>query len=71
MAQIIIKSSKLEVSLLKAKDELEKLLCIIRDWRLDGVNGSGVIPISVLPLEDKLKKSIADIEAMIKVVKKI
>jgi hypothetical protein len=63
----IIRPSTVGITLLKTKDDLESLLRIIRTWRLDGINGSGVVPIAVLPLEAKLEKSIADIDLMIKI----
>lgn len=71
VARIIVKPDTVATTLLKVKSELERLLLIIRDWREEGINGTGVIPISVLPLEDKLKKSIADIEQMITLASKI
>jgi hypothetical protein len=67
----IIRPSTVGITLLKTKDDLESLLRIIRAWRLDGINGSGVVPIAVLPLEAKLEKSIADIDSMIKIALKI
>ena len=70
MAQVI-RPSTVGITLLKTKDDLESLLRIIRAWRLDGINGSGVVPIAVLPLEAKLEKSIADIDSMIKIALKI
>lgn len=70
MAQII-RPSTLGITLLKVKDELEGLLRTVKTWRLDGINGSGVVPIAMIPLEAKLEKSIADIDAMIKIAVKI
>jgi hypothetical protein len=63
----IIKPSTVAITLLKTRDELNVLLELIRSWRLKGINGSGVVPIAILPLEAKLEKSIKDIEAMIKI----
>lgn len=70
MAQVI-RPSTVGITLLKTKDDLESLLRIIRAWRVDGINGSGVVPIAILPLEAKLEKSIADIDSMIKIALKI
>jgi hypothetical protein len=67
----IIKPSTLGITLLKVKDELEGLLSIVRSWRMNGIHGSGVVPIAILPLEAKLEKSIKDIDAMIKIAVKI
>jgi len=61
----------LGITLLKVRDELEELLRTVKTWRLDGINGSGVVPIAMIPLETKLEKSIADIDAMIKIAVKI
>lgn len=66
MAQII-KPSTVAITLLKTRDELCGLLELIRSWRIKGINGSGVVPIAILPLEAKLEKSIKDIETMIKI----
>lgn len=67
----IIRPSTLGITLLKVRDELEELLRTVKTWRLDGINGSGVVPIAMIPLEAKLEKSIADIDAMIKIAVKI
>lgn len=63
----IIKPSTVAITLLKTRDELCGLLQLIRSWRINGINGSGVVPIAILPLEAKLEKSIKDIESMIKI----
>lgn len=68
MARIIKKYSPIETSLLKARHELEDLLKLIKSWRLNGIYGSGVIPIAILPLEARLEKSIEDINSMIKII---
>jgi hypothetical protein len=61
----------LGITLLKVRDELEGLLRTVKTWRLDGINGSGVVPITMIPLEAKLEKSISDIDVMIKIAVKI
>ena len=66
MAQIF-KPSTVSISLLKTRDDLNSLLLLVRSWRTKGINGSGVVPIAILPLEAKLEKSIADLDAMIKI----
>lgn len=38
---------------------------------MKGINGSGVVPIAILPLEAKLEKSIKDIEVMIKIAAQV
>ena len=70
MAQII-KPSTVAITLLKTRDELNGLLQLIRSWRINGINGSGIVPIAILPLETKLEKSIKDIESMIKIAAKV
>lgn len=70
MAQVI-KPSTLGITLLKVKDELEELLCTVKSWRINGINGTGIIPIAMIPLEARLEKSIADIDIMIKIAVKI
>lgn len=67
----IIRPSTLGIILLKVRDELEGLLRTVKTWRLDGINGSGVVPITMIPLEAKLEKSISDIDVMIKIAVKI
>lgn len=70
MAQVI-KPSTLGITLLKVKDELEELLCTVKSWRINGINGTGIIPIAMIPLESRLEKSIVDIDIMIKIAVKI
>ena len=70
MAQVI-KATSVAITLLKTKEDLENLLRLIRDWRTKGINGTGIVPISILPLEAKLEKSIIDIDSMIKIAVKI
>jgi len=67
----IIKPSTVAITLLKTRDDLCGLLDLVRSWRINGINGSGVVPIAVLPLEARLEKSIKDIESMIKIAAKI
>jgi len=67
----IIKPSTVAITLLKTRDELNGLLQLIRSWRMKGINGSGVVPIAILPLEAKLEKSIKDIDAMIKIATQV
>jgi len=67
VAKIVSKSHVVIASLLKAKKDLESLLVTVSTWKKNGVDGRGVIPFAILPIEEKLKKSINDIEEMIKV----
>lgn len=71
MAKIINKSHVIVDSLLKAKKDLENLLFTIMAWKKNGIDGNGVIPFALLPLEEKLKKSIEDIDAMVKIASKM
>lgn len=66
MAQIA-KPSNLVQTLLKTRSELVGLLEMIKLWKSKGIDGSGIIPITLLPLESKLQKSIYDLDEMIKI----
>jgi len=71
VAKTILKPNTIIVKLLKAKDELEKIAFIVDDWKQNGINKTGIIPILLVPFEDKLKKTIIDIDKMIKDASKI
>lgn len=71
MAKIINKSNVVIASLLKAKKDLENLLFTVMMWKKNGIDGNGVVPFALLPLEEKLKKSIEDIDTMVKIASKI
>lgn len=71
MAQIIKKTNVLITTLLKSRNDLDELLNVVRTWRMNGINGSGIVPIAILPLEAKLEKTITDIDAMIKIAAKV
>jgi len=61
----------ISIALLKAKKDLESLLLTIRIWKKNGVDGTGVVPFAILPLEEKIQKSIRDLEEIIKIASKI
>lgn len=71
VAQIIKKTNVLITTLLKSRNDLDELLNVVRTWRMNGINGSGIVPIAILPLEAKLEKTITDIDAMIKIAAKV
>jgi len=71
VAKIINKSNVVITSLLKAKKDSENLLFTVAAWKKNGIDGNGVIPFALLPLEEKLKKSIEDIDAMVKIASKM
>jgi len=70
VTKVINKSQVLVTSLIKAKKDLENLLFIVISWKKNGIDGKGVIPFALIQLEEKLKKSIEDIDEMIKVANK-
>ena len=71
MAKITNKLVSISIALLKAKKDLESLLLTIRIWKKNGVDGTGVVPFAILPLEEKIQKSIRDLEEIIKIASKI
>lgn len=71
MAKITNKLASISITLLKAKKDLESLLLTIRIWKKNGVDGTGVVPFAILPLEEKIQKSIRDLEEIIKIASKI
>jgi hypothetical protein len=71
LAKITNKLASISITLLKAKKDLESLLLTIRIWKKNGVDGTGVVPFAILPLEEKIQKSIRDLEEIIKIASKI
>jgi hypothetical protein len=67
----VLKPTDVGAYLFRVKGELENMLRSVKAWRASGVDGSGVVPISVLPLESKLESSIAEIDKMINLVSQI
>jgi|GEM_PF-3043415 len=67
----ILKPTEVGAYLFRVKGELENMLRSIRSWRTSGIDGSGVVPIEVLPLEVKIEKTLVEIEETIKLVSKI
>jgi hypothetical protein len=67
----ILKPTEVGVHLFRVKDELENMLKTVRSWRTSGIEGNGVVPIEVLPLETKLENSLLEVEEMIKLVSRI
>jgi hypothetical protein len=67
----ILKPSDVGAHLFRVKGELENMLRSVRSWRSFGLDGSGIVPIEVLPLETKLEKALFDVDEMIKLVSRI
>jgi hypothetical protein len=67
----ILKPNDVGAHLFRVKGELENMLKAIKSWRAAGIDGNGVVPIEVLPLETKLENSLRDVEEMIKLVSRI
>ena len=67
----ILKPTDVGAYLFRVKGELENMLRSVRSWRTAGLDGTGLVPISALPLEAKLEASIAEIDAMINLVSQI
>ena len=71
VAKTISKPNTIIFRLLRIRDELEKIAFIVEDWKENGINKTGIIPILLIPFEDKLKKTIIDVDKMIKDASKI
>lgn len=67
----ILKPTDVGAHLFRVKGELENMLKSVRSWRSSGVDGNGIVPIEVLPLEAKLESSLLEIEEIIKLVSRI
>jgi hypothetical protein len=67
----ILKPTEVGAHLFRVKGELESMLKTVRSWRTSGIEGNGVVPIEVLPLETKLENSLLEVEEMIKLVSRI
>ncbi len=67
----ILKPTDVGAQLFRVKGELETVLRSIRSWRDVGLDGSGIVPIEVLPLEAKLEKTLSEIDETIKLVSRI
>jgi hypothetical protein len=67
----VLKPTSVGSMLFQLKSELEVISRSVQVWRQMGVNGTGLMPISVLPMEAKLNKVISEIDEMIRLVSKI
>lgn len=67
----VLKPNDVGAHLFRVKGELENMLKSIRSWRTLGIDGNGIVPIEVLPLEVKLENSLIQVEEMIKLVSRI
>lgn len=67
----ILKPNDVGAHLFRVKGELETMLRSVRSWRSSGLDGSGIVPIEVLPIEAKLEKALIDVDEMIKLVSRI
>ena len=71
MAGIVLKPTDVGAHLFRVKGELELILRSVKEWRTSGVEGNGIVPIEVLPLEAKIEATLSEIDAMIKLVSQI
>lgn len=67
----ILKPNDVGAHLFRVKGELETMLRSVKSWRNSGVDGNGVVPISVLPLEVKLESMLAEVDVMINLVSQV
>jgi len=67
----VLKPTDVGAYLFRVKGELENMLRSVKTWRISGVDGNGVVPISVLSLESKLESSITEVDKMINLVSQI
>jgi hypothetical protein len=67
----VLKPTSVGAALFRIKAELVQLSHSIKEWRTFGMGGTGVIPISVIPLEVKINSVIVEVEEMIRLVSKI
>ena len=68
---LTLKPTDVGAHLFRVKGELENMLKSVREWRTSGIDGNGIVPIEVLPLETRLENSLTEIEEMIKLVSRI
>lgn len=66
-----LKPNDVGAHLFRVKGELESMLKSVRFWRASGIDGNGIVPIEVLPLEVKLEATLNEVEEMIKLVSRI
>lgn len=66
-----LKPTDVGAHLFRVKGELENMLKSVRSWRSTGIDGSGIVPIEVQPLEIKLEMCLSEIEELIKLISKI
>ena len=71
ITNLVLKPNDVGAHLFRVKGELENMLKSIRSWRTLGIDGNGIVPIEVLPLEVKLENSLIQVEEMIKLVSRI
>ena len=71
ITNLVLNPNDVGAHLFRVKGELENMLKSIRSWRTLGIDGNGIVPIEVLPLEVKLESSLIQVEEMIKLVSRI
>lgn len=67
----ILKPNDVGAQLFRVKGELENMLKSIRSWRTSGIDGSGIVPMEVSPLETRIEDALNDVDEMIKLVSRI
>ena len=54
--------------LFNVKSDLERLRFTLEEWRQSGMNGTGLVPVKMLPLEPKVLKALLEVEQLLKML---
>lgn len=67
----VLKPTDVGARMFRVKGELELILRSIKEWRKSGVDGNGIVPIEILPLEARLESSLNEVDTMINLISQI
>jgi len=70
-SNLILNPTDAGARMFRVKGELELILHAIKEWRKSGIDGNGVVPIEILPLEARLESSLNEVDAMINLISQI
>lgn len=67
----VLKPTDVGARMFRVKGELELILRSVKEWRKSGVDGNGIVPIEILPLEARLESSLNEVDTMINLISQI
>lgn len=63
--------AQMGATLFLMKEELTQMSSTIKQWRQEGIYGSGLVPLEVVSLEPKITRLIGEVDALIRVLSRL